>query len=233
MGLSMDQHIALEKEVENMAEKKMKKTILDMGAEDFPSNANKVKRGGAIVAQARVQLPKKSAGRKISETFLADDAHNVFSYIMREVLIPAAKTTISDLVNTAIDRMLFGGDASTVRRRHRTGRGGHVSYGSMFPTQRDPREFAEPARRSVARRVRQSFEDIVLETRDEAQEVMENLLELIDTYEAASLADFYGMVGIPTTFIDVKYGWETLANSSIVRVTDGWVLNLPRPIQLN
>ena len=88
-------------------------------------------------------------------------------------------------------------------------------------------------RTSIARRVRSSFEDIVLPTRDDAEEVLTNLLELIDNYGVASLADFYDLVGVPTTFVDYKHGWETLTRSSIVPVRDGFVLDLPRPIQLS
>lgn len=233
MGLSTAQQEVLEKNRGNMAEVKMKKSLMDMSAEDFPSNSRKAKEERKIV-QAQVLKTKKSPGRKISETFLADDAHNVFSYIVHEVLIPAAKTTISDLVRTGIDRLLFGGTATSIRRRHTGVPGSTINYGNFHRSPyQDPRQYQEPMRTSIARRVRSSFEDIVLPTRDDAEEVLTNLLELIDNYGVASLADFYDLVGVPTTFVDYKHGWETLTRSSIVPVRDGFVLDLPRPIQLS
>lgn len=235
MGLTITQEELWSKgkEEQIMAEVKMKKKITDMDASDFPSNSNKSKKKAEPITQALIRQPKKSAGRKISETFLADDAHNVFNYVATEVLIPAAKSLVSDIVRTAIDRLLFGGSAASIRKRHSTPMGAVINYGRFHqPARHDPRDYVEPQRPTIARRVRQSFEDVVLGSRDEAEEVLTNLLEYIDNYGAVSLADFYDLVGVPSTFIDFKHGWDTLNSASIVRVADGYVLNLPRPIQL-
>ena len=207
---------------------------------DFAGNSHKSKETPArkvttMVVHGKVQKAKKSAGRKISETFLADDAHNVFGYIMKEVLIPAAKSTLSDLVSTGIDRLLYGGDAG-IRKRHRgTSTVNYGQYRREPPN--DKRYFAEntsynQSSKTTVRRVRQSFEDIVMETREDAEEVLTNLVELVDVYGIATLADFYGLIGFDTSYVDNKHGWDTMNNVSIVRVRDGYVLNLARPIHL-
>lgn len=239
-GLTMEQHAALEKGSEvSMAEvEKIKKKIIDMDASDFTKNSDKSKRRREPIVQAKVSRPKKSPGRSISETFLVDDAHNVFGYILREVIIPGAKSLLSDLVSTGIDRLLYGGDAGAIRRRNRGSAAPVVSYGRFYndpaTERRRTRTQPEPTpRNAIARRVRQSFEDVVLETRQDADEVLITLLEAIDVYGVVSLAEFYDLVGIPTTWVDGSHGWDNLSNASIVRVVDGWVINLPRPIRLS
>lgn len=248
MGLTSFQLEGLEKGSPNMAEVKVKASgipgqIPSNTPMDFASNSNKLKQNPekkvTKIAQGRVTPVKKSAGRRISETFLADDAKNVVSYIFREVLIPAAKTTLSDLVSTGIDRLLYGGEASAVKRRYRNTGATKVSYGGYFKEPpNDNRYFREhtnaPSRASTitTRRVRQSFEDIVLDERIEAEEVLTTLIELVDQYGIATIADFYDLVGLETTFVDFKYGWDNVSRVDIVRVRDGYVINLPRPIQL-
>src|SRR5690606_17881328 len=68
---------------------------------------------------------KKSLGKKISETFTGDDARSVGEYVLFDVVIPAAKTMISDAVGQGVERMLFG-----EARRPRTGGGSRTNYTS-------------------------------------------------------------------------------------------------------
>ena len=69
----------------------------------------------------------------------------------------------------------------------------------------------------------------MLEDRRDAEAVLEHLIDYTVEYEMASVADFYELVDFPTTYIDNKYGWNDLRNARVLRVRDGYILDLPKP----
>lgn len=225
--------------------------IKDTPDDNFPSNANKEKRIGQIkqereekpekqktVVKGRVLKRKKSPGKKISEFLFADDVKNVFQYIFLDVLIPVVKSTILDIVSISADRMLFGDDGDSVRRRsHKRYLGGSsINYGNYSKGDPENRYFREHRTSSKATgtslRARASFHDIVIQDRNDIEEVLTKLEELIDVYGQASIADFYDLVGVETSFVDYKHGWDNLARATIKRVRDGYIIDFPRPEQL-
>lgn len=228
--------------------------IRDTPEENFPSNANKEKRTRVIkaereekekpekqksVVKGRVLKRKKSPGKKISEFLFADDVKNVFNYIFVDVLIPVVKSTILDIVSISADRMLFGDDGDSLRRRNnkRLFGGGSINYGGYSKNAPDRRYFKEHHNTSQARetgivKARASFHDIIVEDRDDIEEVLMKLEELIDVYGVASIADFYDLVGVETSYVDYKHGWDNLARAGIQRVRGGYIIDFPRPIQL-
>jgi hypothetical protein len=197
----------------------------------FPSNSHRskeveVKKVQKII-KGRVVQRKKSLGKRFLETFVGEDVNNVTSYLLYDVLIPAAKDTISDLVKGGIEKLLFG----EVRGgRSKGGNGSRVNYGGMSNAsyQRDDRRNISPINRA-----RHNFDEIVLGSREEASEVINHLVDLIIDYGQATVSDLYDLVGITGSFTDNKWGWVDLRSASISRARDGYLLNLPRPITLN
>lgn len=79
-------------------------------------------------------------------------------------------------------------------------------------------------------RSQHEFDDIVLATRVEAEEVLDRLFDLISRYQTASVADFYEMVGESKNQIDERWGWTDLRSASIVKLRgEGYLINLPKP----
>jgi len=176
-----------------------------------------------------VKKQKRSLGKKLAETFLEDDSKNVGAYILHDVLIPAAKSMISDMVGGGIEMLLFGerrGRGSSSIRRD--GSKSTVNYGAYSRTSndRDPRD--KPRDISKNGRARHDFDEIVLETRGEAEDVLAHLVDLTIDYGMASVADLYDLVGITSNFTDNKFGWTDLRSAGVSRVRDGYLLNLPR-----
>lgn len=176
---------------------------------------------------------KKSLGKKITEIFLEDDTRSVGDYIVHDVLIPAAKGMISDMVGGGIEMLLFGGrrGSRTTRDRGRS----YVNYNtaSYRGTTRESslhRESRDSGRNiSSVGRARFDFDEIVLDTRGEAEEVLSHLADLVIDYNEASVADLYDLVGITSSYTDNKWGWKDLRGASVNRIRGGYMLNLPRP----
>lgn len=194
-----------------------------------PSSKREVIPSGEIkratqVTVNQVSKRKKPLGKRFVESFAGgDDARTVFGYVVLEVIVPATKDAIADAVSQGIERMLFGEARSTSRR---TGtRPGYTNYSRYSQTTRP----AEPREISRVARARHDFEEVVISTRAEADQVLSSMLEVLEKYNVISVADFYDLVGITGTHTDNKWGWEDLRGVGIVRVRDGYLLDLPKP----
>lgn len=196
---------------------------------DFPSNSHNTreqigekgeseKKVDKIVT-GKVMTKKKPLSKKMSELLFGDNITNVSQYLIYDVIVPAAKNTISDLVTGGIDILLYG-ERRNPRARRSKGKS-YISYSNYYNDSRGRRD------ESYRRRARHSFDDIILESRGEAEDVLSHLVELTETYGMASVADFYDLVGVTGSFTDNKYGWDNLASSRVIRVRDGYLIELP------
>ena len=196
---------------------------------DYKPNSNRYKKeqSNALaerkkiekVVTGKVKTKKKSEISKLKDTFISEDVSNVKSYIVMDVLIPAAKKAISDIVRDGIDMILYG---DTHNGRGSSG-ASYVSYRSY--SDRDRRD---TRRESSRTRVGYDYDDIILESRAEAEEVLRRMDELIETYRIVSVADLYDLVGKSCNYTDNKYGWTNIRNAEPVRVRDGYLLKMPK-----
>ena len=175
------------------------------------------------VVKGTVKTKKKKGTSKLTDIFISEDAGNVKSYVLMEVLVPAVKKAISDIVTDGIDMILYG---ETGRSKKRSGSSSYVSYRSYSDKdRRDDRHYE-------SRKSSYYNDDIILETRGEAEEVLSVMNELLDNYGIVSVADLNELVGITGYYTDNKYGWTSIRNAEVVRVRDGYLLKMPkaRPI---
>ena len=75
---------------------------------------------------------------------------------------------------------------------------------------------------------RSKADDLIIASRAEAEQVLDEMYELLDTYKQVTVADFYDMLGISSEFTDNKYGWTNLNGARVIRVRDGYRIDLPR-----
>lgn len=169
---------------------------------------------------AKAKTKKKSEIRKFTDVFVAEDVTSVKDYIVNDVLIPAAKKAISDIITNGIEMLLYG----EVKGKNRDRGNGRVSYTKYYERDRDYDRYSRP-RRSVY-----DYDDIILETRGEAEEVLGRMDDLIDNYGMVSVADLYDLVGIQGNYTDNKYGWTNLRMAGVQRVRDGYMLKLPKAL---
>ena len=87
----------------------------------------------------------------------------------------------------------------------------------------------------ISRRARAShdFDEVILQSRAEAEEVIDNLYEVVSQYGAASVADLYQLVGITASHQDTKWGWTELRGTGVSKVRHGYLLDLPQPVPLD
>lgn len=200
---------------------------------DYPSNSKlskddqkspivrkEKKKAEKIISGVAVKK-KKPIGKRLSEVFLGENLKNVGDYLIKDVLIPAAKDMLSDTVRNGLDMYLYG----EVRRSKRDRDGKPVvSYGSYYKGREERSRRDETA----SARARHSFDDIIFDNRPAAEDVLDHLVMLTEDYGLASVADFYGFAGVASEFTDDKYGWTNLSSAKVERVRQGYMISFPR-----
>lgn len=73
--------------------------------------------------------------------------------------------------------------------------------------------------------------ELVYETRADAEKVLNGMSEIIDEYGFVTVADLYDISGLPGAYYtDSKIGWKgSIKESTIKKVRDGYIINLPEP----
>lgn len=178
------------------------------------------------IAKATVRHRSRGMIGTILDRFVTEDITDVGTYVVADILIPTLKTLILEMLSNGSERFLFGDGQTRARRGGSRARNAHVSYGNFY------RDEEPAARRPAQTRRKAGLDDIVLETRGEAEDVIGALVEIIDQYSETSVSDLYELVGITGDFTDQSIGWTNLSKATCSRVRNGYALNLPRPIQL-
>lgn len=182
------------------------------------------------VVTGKVKTVKKPAGKRFLESIGVEDGRTVGDYLIWDVILPAVKDTISEVFKKGIDAFLYGG-ATPSRNVTRRGSTSRVSYNSYYD---DRRGYNERNRYSYNARAANDFREFVFDERRDAEMVLSELCEIVDTYGFAKVSDFYSLVGeTERNFTHQNYGWDQLGKASVERVRDGWVVDLPKPIPLN
>lgn len=169
------------------------------------------------VVTGTVRTKKKSGFGKVFKNIVSEDARDIKTYLVSDIIVPTIKKTISDTV----DMILFGGS-----RKNRS-TASRVSYRSYYDDPRDTRDS-----RPLASSISYNYDDIVVDSRGDAEAVLSQMNDILDTYKIVSVADLYDLVGLTGNYTDNKYGWTNLSSAEVVRVRDGYKIDLPRTVPL-
>jgi hypothetical protein len=176
---------------------------------------------------SKASLKKKGTAKKFSDIFVQEDARSVGEYILMDVAVPLLKELCFDIISKGAGMFFFGDRGISSRRstseRYGYGRG-YTNYNRMS----ERRE-----RQPLPRRSSYSYDDIWIETRGEAEAVLDRMDELLNTYGQVSIGDLYDLVDVTGSFTDYKYGWTDLRTAEAVRSGGGYILKFPRAIALD
>lgn len=208
--------------------------------EEFPGN-QKVGRPAKKAAPAKpvvervtvneVTMRKKPLGKRFKETYLGGDARSVWGYVAMDVIVPAMKDMVVDSFVQGVERMVYG--EARPRSRSRAGgstgssfsRPGYTSYGGLSsnsPSRPEPRQFSRPVERD--------YDEIVFETRVEAETVLDQMYELLSQFGQVTVADLYSLIGRTGSYVDQSFGWNDLQGSRISRTRrGGYAMDIPSP----
>ncbi len=198
--------------------------------DDYKSNSDRSKeqsekrsehRQGKVIS-GEAHRRKKGNLSKAGDVFMPGDVDSVKNYILMDVLVPSIKRAISDIVCNGIN-MLLGEPTRTKSG----GQAAKVNYRSYYEQQNERRDYNRPRAQAAY-----SYDDVVFPSRGEAEEVLFHMEELLERFDAVSVADLFDMAGISGNYTDNKYGWTDLRDARVVHVSDGYIIRLPRATTL-
>lgn len=193
------------------------------------------------IAQGRVRKP--SFLSKVASAFIGEDLGDIGGYLMWDILIPAGKKTLEEVINRGISMILYGDGGHSTSRRGRDDRT-IVSYSSFFSRDRD-RYGQIPdrdRRRTVGRsshirtsKMQDRLDAISFVDGGEASDILMNLEAFIEQYGCVSVADYLELADLSDyiQYTDNGWGWYDLSRA-VVRTTryGNYEIDFPAPIEL-
>lgn len=176
------------------------------------------------VISGTVKPKKKNEMRRLADVFISEDIDNLKSYILLDVFIPTIKKAISDIVTNGIDMILYGESGKTKKNSSAS----KVSYQKYYDNGGVRRDYTTPKNRSSF-----EYDELLFETRGDAESVLDAMNEIIAQYEVVSVADLYDLADVCNdNYAANKYGWSDIGGCRAIRVKDGYILKLPKPTPL-
>lgn len=196
--------------------------------DEFKPNSHKSKEENQLpenttkkVITGKARVKKKNGLMKFADSMISEDAANVKSYILMDVLMPAIKKAVVDIVTDGINMILYGETSISSKKSS----GSKVSY----------RKFYEDDRRDLRseQKRRYDYDEVIFDSRRDAEEVLASMEDLVDRYKVVSVMDFYELADQKSVYTDRYYGWTNLRSAEVIRVGDGYTIKLPKPLPID
>lgn len=203
--------------------------------DEFPPNSQKAKAAQPKrverVTSAEVVRRRRPLGKQFTQTFFGGDAKTAGQYVISNVMVPAAREALVEVASSWFERVVYG------ESRHRRGAPpsayGHINYSRQSMGARTADDRPPLPTPSRAGRARHNFNELVIQHRQEAEEVIERMFDILSQYDSVSVADLYELTGIAASHVDHKWGWTDLHGAQVGRVRGGgYLLDLPKPVPL-
>lgn len=203
--------------------------------ESLPNNAEK-----AVSKQPEKRVDKvvksevkhrQTFGRMIRDSFVPADVENAGSYILENMLVPGIRDGVFNILRSILDYWSggVGGPRMTTNNNGpRVSRVNQFDYGNRFK-----KNAGGPPESSSTPNQRYAYDDLVVGTLQEAEEVLASLKDIIRVYQVARVADLFDLVGVTGSYTDNNFGWTNLDRASYQRVSGGWLLIFPKAMPID
>ena len=172
-----------------------------------------------VVKKGNVVTTKKPLGKRISSIFTEKDGKDIRNYIVFDWLIPGIKNGILDILSL----MFFDEvrDRKSGRRRQDRER---TSYSSYYRGESSRSRDCDKKRYRDDDKV--DYRNIILEHRDDAEDVIDALQRRIEKSGAATIADLMDLIDETSRFTDNNWGWTRTRDIGIRRVSRGYLIDV-------
>lgn len=186
------------------------------------SHKSRIEKKVEPVIKGKAKVKKQSDFSKFAKNIIADDISNIKTHLVKDVFLPSIRKTIWDLVTTGTS-MLFGIDERDMKAK--TGKTEYNRFSELKVNK-------ATSSRSSRRDLDLDIEGFTLDSRADAEAVLDHLDFLIDKYDSASIADLYKLMDVEKSEIDYvhhDYGWTNLRDARVRRLRNGrYLLELPQ-----
>jgi hypothetical protein len=205
--------------------------------EETPQEERKIQK----IEGVNVVKTKKSIGKRIKEGFGGNDMQSVGTYLMWDVLVPAARDLVFDIIIEGARGSLYGDSArkstssigssrSNIVGSSNTSRIRTTNYNGIS---RSPAISAQQSNSMSSRDKAQfDFSELILDSRVKAEEIILKMNDALEEFGLVSVAEFYDALEISGNgFTDQKHGWnaETFQGARVRPARGGFLLDIPQP----
>ena len=214
-----------------------------MATANFPSNSNSGKYrdkypSEPLPAEDTVDKVKKPivgkvtrrrtpVGKRFAEVFSVRSIEDQITRVFFDVVVPMARDMVYESLERTLRGVILGDDGPA--RTSSSNRGGYNNYQRHYSTpqnrpRREETRFSRP-------RNGYSYDDIVFETKDEADSVLEWMYDVLEAEGQVSIGNLLEETEQPHSHVDFKWGWLSLRGADVLRDrgAGGWIIKLPRP----
>lgn len=197
--------------------------------EEKPPSAAAPKEKAQKIVEGKVVVKKTPFFKRVARSMVADDASSVGEFMVTDVVVPAMKNLLFEMVTQGARRTLWGASM----RGAGPARSGIISAatGSVLKTNYHDVPTGRPSMPSPTRNSH-DFSTLVVESREDAESIIVALMDDIARYQQATVEDFYGYLGVTSDWADGKWGWKDLSTADIRQTQGGWRFDLPPTVQL-
>lgn len=210
----------------------------------FPSNSNKSRQERALanteptvdrehpkpVAKRLEGKKQETFGQKFARLFLAEDVGDIGEYLVKDLIIPTIKDTFLNFMAAALWGDRRAGSVYRADAKQRTNYN-KISTVSRVGIDREHRKEA-PRENYADERKQLNISDIVFKTKIEADTVLRRMLEHLDEYGVVTVGYLYDLMEESGPYTAEYYGWRNLRYARVIRVRNGFSLELPDPVRL-
>lgn len=179
-----------------------------------------------VVKKGGVVSTKKPLGQKFKDSFMGEDAKEVKDYLFFDIIVPGIKNAFMSTLNMLLFGEPYYDNRRTYDRRHRERRQNY-SYDSLYRNSSDNRRSERRRRdRYYEEDERVDYRHIVLDTRDDAEEVIFQMRERIRKEGCVTIAELLDLVDVPGNFNDNNWGWDDERDIGLRRISSGYLINV-------
>lgn len=182
-----------------------------------------------------VHKVKKSLGQKFKDVLFGDDAKDVSEYVLWDIVLPNVKKLFYDTICGFAGKVFLGEDYSPSNGRLVRDRGQTLvrDYSSISSNKaKQQQRYQRPVERSIRPGIN-DFDTYVIESKREAESVLEYLVDILDEYGEVSVNDFYDAINVSPPYTSQYKGWYDLAGAGVRPVYNGYVIHLPKPVDIS
>lgn len=162
---------------------------------------------------------QKTFSQKLKEAVFGEDVKNVPEHVFFNIIVPNVMRMFGDSIQGALSMTFRGLGGRRDRDRDRDD-SPYRSYDYSRPY-RDERRRTQSA-------ANPDFSNFVFSSRDGVFDKIENLEDLLDTYDYVTVADVKSELGESPRAVDRKWGWKSVRDFDADPADGGYILVAPR-----
>ena len=178
----------------------------------------------------KAKKENKTFLQRIRAAIFVSNPKDIKNALIEDVLIPSIRDTFADICYSIVDVAIYGRGAG--RRGRRGSRSTRSNTSGSTVVDYNKESTKNRKNRATRGSSGYDFDNVIYESREEADEVFNDMVDTLNEYGEVTVYYFYERSGITAEFTDQDWGWKSLEGTGYVFTSEGISLDLPRPVYL-